>query len=99
MRKELEVPEITPNSIIQRLDETFLEAQSDDWIQKLYEFLNELRGLQQNLWFDGLPLLRLESGKHVSVKTNDEFQAFLPTETVTGFPTIRKSVCTNRIRS
>ena len=37
---ELNVEEITPQTIIQRLASTFLESQSDDWILNLYEFLN-----------------------------------------------------------
>ncbi len=40
LMQELGVKEVTPQIIIRKLSRTFLEAQSDDWILKLYEFLN-----------------------------------------------------------
>ena len=100
LRDELNVVEVDTEPIIRRLNKEFLEKQSDDWIQKLYEFLNGQRALQKDRWsqrraewFDSLPLIRLEDGKHVPVKSNDEFLAFLPSETATDFPTVRESVC------
>ena len=38
--QELGVKVVTPQAIIRKLSGTFLETQSDDWILKLYEFLN-----------------------------------------------------------
>lgn len=37
---ELGITEVTPATIISRLTREFLEIQSDDWILRLYEFLN-----------------------------------------------------------
>ena len=36
---ELEVAEVTPEYVLPRLNKEFLEAQPDEWILKLYEFL------------------------------------------------------------
>lgn len=91
--QELNVSEITPEDIIRKLNRTFLETQTDEWILKLYEFLNNVPALRQRLWFAGLPLIRLEDGSHVKVKANGKLAAFLPTKTTTGFSTVRRSVC------
>lgn len=91
LMQELNVAEITPEGIIRKLNQAFLKAQSDEWIQKLYEFLMELPSLKS--WFTALPLIRLEDGSHVAVKANGKLAAFLPTKTATGFPTVRCSVC------
>ena len=40
LTQKLGVKEVTPQIIIRKLSRTFLETQSDDWILKLYEFLN-----------------------------------------------------------
>ena len=93
LMQELNVVEIAPDDIIQRLDRAFLEAQPDGWILKLYEFLNGQQALRRNRWFAALPLVRLQDGRHVCAKTGDRLLAFLPTEAATGFPTVRGSVC------
>ena len=95
LMKELGVPEITPDDIIRGLNCAFLEAQPDDWIQRLYEFLNGQTALRRAL--SSIPLIRLENGKHVPPRTNNELSAFLPTETATEFPIVRASVCASRI--
>ena len=88
---ELGVPELTPETVIPRLDEGFLEAQSDDWIGKLYEFLNGQPGLRRR--FEVLPLIRLEDGTHVPPRSDGQPQAFLPGPIETGFPVVRTAVC------
>ena len=90
--RELGVTEVTPEGIVPRLTRSFLEAQSDDWIASLYEFLGGQPALRRRL--DGLPLVRLGDGHHVVARANGEPQAFLPSEIETGFPTVRKAVCT-----
>ncbi len=90
---ELDVEEIVPNDIVRRLNTRFLEVQSDDWIQKLYEFLGGQRALHFQGWFSRLPWVRLKNGKHVPAKNGDSLLAFLPTEDETDFPTVRSSVC------
>lgn len=91
LMQELGVTEITPETIIPRLDQAFLEAQSDAWIVKLYEFLNGQLRLRWRL--DGLPLIRLEDGSHVPPRADGQPQAFLPGKIATAFPTVRTSVC------
>ena len=90
---ELNIAELAPDDIVRLLNRAFLKAQSDNWIRKLYEFLNGQRDLRQRWWFDNLPLIRLEDGSHVAVEANGKRKAFLPTETATGFPTVRGAVC------
>ena len=88
---ELGVTAVTPTAILPRLDEVFLEAQPDDWILKLYEFLHKQPALRRRL--DEAPLVRLEDGTHVKAKSNGQSRAFLPGAIVTDFPTVRRSVC------
>ncbi len=89
--RELGVTEVTPETIVPRLNQVFLEAQSDDWIASLYEFLSGQPSLRRRL--DGVPLVRLSDGRHVVAGANGEPQAFLPSDIETGFPTVRKAVC------
>ena len=91
LMQELDVPEVTPESIIQKLNRTFLEAQTDDWIQRFYEFLNGRSALRWRL--ADIPLIRLEDGSHITPKVNGQPQAFLPSKNKTGFPTVRSSIC------
>jgi len=90
---ELGVPEITPEAILSRLDKAFLEAQPDEWIVRLYEFMNGQPALLRQLRLVGVPLVRLENGTHVNAQENDQPQAFLPSEIVTDFPTVRRTIC------
>jgi hypothetical protein len=89
--RELGVTEVTPETIVPRLNQAFLEAQSDDWIANLYKFLSDKPGLTRRL--DGVPLVRLNDGRHVLARANGALQAFLPSDIETGFPTVRKAVC------
>jgi len=91
--RELGVTEVTPESIIPRLNQSFLEAQSDGWIASLYEFLSGQPALRRRL--DEIPLVRLSDGRHVVARANGEARAFLPSDIETGFPTVRNTVCTS----
>lgn len=92
---ELWVNEVTPESIVSHLNQVFLEAQSDDWIARLYEFLSWQSALRRRL--DGVPLVRLSTGRHVVARANGEPQAFFPSDIETGLPTVRKAVCTSQV--
>ncbi len=92
LREELAVIELTPESIIRRLNRVFLEAQPDEWILRLYEFLNDRPALRR-LLSGSMPLVRLENGSHIPARTDGRLSVFLPTEAATGFPTVRRSVC------
>lgn len=89
--RELGVTEVTPEIIVPRLNQAFLEAQTDDWIASLYEFLSGQPAQKRRL--DGVPLVRLSDGRHVVARANGEPQAFLPSDIETGFPTVRTTVC------
>lgn len=91
LMRELEIAEVTPEAILPRITADFLGAQADDWILKLYEFLNEQPALRQRALV--LPLIRLIDGSHVPALKEDQLQAFLPTDIETGFPTVRPAVC------
>lgn len=93
LMQELDIAELTPEAVIPRLDQRFLEAQSDDWIARLYEFLNGQSGLRRR--FEELPLIRLEGGAHVSARLDSQPQAFLPGPIASGFPLVRAAICTS----
>jgi len=88
---ELDVGEVTPETVVRKLNREFLESQPDAWILDLYGFLNG----QPALWrrFGTLPLIRLDNGSHIAPGANGEPLAFLPGDTKTGFPTVREAVC------
>ena len=90
---ELHVAELTPDAILSRLSGQFLEAQPDEWILKLYEFLGGQSALVRQERISNIPLVRVEGGTHVVAKSNGQPQAFLPSELTTDFPTVARSVC------
>ncbi|MEO8681224.1 MAG: DUF3883 domain-containing protein [Vicinamibacterales bacterium] len=91
LMRELGIAEITPESITPKLDAPFLSAQTDDWIVRLYEFLNGQPALRSRL--GGLPLVRLEDGAQVTAMQNGRPQGCLPSAIETGFPTVRRTLC------
>ncbi len=91
LMRELDITEVTPETILPRLTKLFLEAQSDDWILKLYEFLNGQPALRGRL--NDLPLIRLEDGVHVPARSDGQPKAFLPSTIESAFPTVRRTVC------
>ncbi len=88
---ELDVHEVTPEWLIPKLNEEFLKAQPDEWIERLYAFLDGQGALFQRLKL--MPLVRLEDGSHVVAYDGKQPQAFLPGGDHTDFPTVRSSVC------
>ena len=88
---DLQVVEVTPGRILPRLNAAFLEEQNDEWVRRLYEFLNSQTALRREA--ANLPLVRLTDGTHVQACTNGRLQAFLPGEAETDFPTVRAAVC------
>ena len=89
--EHLDVQEVRPEAIVSRLSQTFLEAQTDDWIQSLYEFLCSQPALARRV--GSIPVVRLSDGSHVSAKMYGKPQAYLPTSNETDFPTAARSVC------
>ena len=93
LRDELGVAEVTPDRIVQllRTGRSFLEAQTNGWIRRLYEFFSDQPALSRSL--GDVSLLRLDDGRHVEPKS--EIQAFLPGKRASQFPTLHKSVCSS----
>ena len=93
LRSELNVIEAGTETIVRRLNKAFLEAQPDTWIRALYEFLDDQRGIHNQDWFTGLPLLRLEDRRHVALRVGGRPGAYLPTPSRTDYPTLLEAVC------
>jgi hypothetical protein len=90
--RELGITLVTPMTLVPRLSGEFLEAQTDDWILRLYEFLSgQEAALRRRL--DTIPLIRLQDGSHVVARENGKPNVFLPSAIETGFPTMRRAVC------
>ena len=92
LMRELGITEVTPSTLVPHLNQGFLEAQSDEWVLRLYEFLSgQEAALRRRL--DMIPLIRLSDGSHVVAHENGKAKAFLPSSFETGFPTMRRAVC------
>lgn len=92
LMRELDIDEITPTKLVPNLTKAFLEAQSDEWVLRLYEFLSgQEKALRRHL--DTVPLIRLDDGTHVFARENGKAKAFLPSAIATSFPTMRRAVC------
>lgn len=92
LMRELDIDEITPTKLVPSLTKAFLEAQSDSWVLRLYDFLSgQEKALRRHL--DIVPLIRLDDGTHVVARENGKPKAFLPSAIATSFPTMRRAVC------
>lgn len=92
LMRELDIDEITPTKLVPSLTKSFLEAQSDEWVLRLYEFLSgQEKALRRHL--DTVALIRLDDGTHVIARENGKAKAFLPSAIATSFPTMRRAVC------
>jgi hypothetical protein len=94
--QELGITEITPESLLPKLSKAFLESQPDEWILRLYEFLNGQPALVQKGQLGDVPILRLEDARHVAVAERGQPRVFLPSDIETGFPTVRRTVCSTK---
>lgn len=88
---QLDVDELTPDTIVTRLNKSFLETQPDEWILKLYQFLGGQPAIKARA--KEKPIIRLENRTHVVSHVDGQPQAFLPGGNKTGFPSVRASVC------
>ena len=99
LRDEIGVEEITPESVVGRLTETFLEAQSDEWIADLYAFLYRHPDLYQEP--AGVartkPVMRLEDGSQVQpFRADGRAAVYLPGTVTSPFPSVRRSIANAR---
>lgn len=92
LMRELDIDEVRPEKLVPYLSKSFLEAQPDEWVRRLYEFLSgQEKALRRHL--DTVPLIRLEDGSHVVARDNGKARAFFPSAITTSFPTVRAAVC------
>ncbi|MEZ5552882.1 MAG: DUF3883 domain-containing protein [Pseudomonadales bacterium] len=92
LMRELGIAELTPANLIPVLNQEFLEAQSDEWVLRLYEFLSGQEAASRR-HLDTIPLIRLTDGSHVVAVESGKPNAFLPSSIETSFPTVRSAVC------
>ena len=76
LQDEVGVRTLRLDGVLRRLDTVFLEAQSDEWIRRLYEAFEE-HGVRKRRVED-LPLIRLRDGSHVPPVVKRRPAAFLP---------------------
>ncbi len=105
LRYNLEVEEITPEWIVDHLNETFLRNADDSWLIQFYAFLEQ----SPALWRPGrgswerpgraraIPLIRLEDGTQVTPFSSDGIpNAYLPGPNPTDYPTVRHTLTLDR---
>ncbi|MFG1399737.1 protein NO VEIN domain-containing protein [Roseixanthobacter pseudopolyaromaticivorans] len=97
LMQDLKVTELTLDQMLARLQDSFLEEQSDTWMVRFYQLLASQPSLMRGRARD-IALYRLENGRHVPLMRNGVRQVFLPTGEKTGFPTLRASLHTSRTR-
>jgi hypothetical protein len=96
---ELGLAEITPEDVVTRLSGDMLQAQSDEWITRLYAFLFR----HSELWRSGgparrKPVIRLEDGRQVApFDAQDRPAVYLPTSGGAGLgggrlPMVRRAI-------
>ena len=91
LMRDLGVEEVTPATVLPRLQNQFLEGQSDEWMCQLYGFLKGQEALHRDAKV--LPIIRLSGGMHIRAFVEDVPQAFLPGAGETGFPTVHRGAC------
>jgi hypothetical protein len=104
IREELKVEEITPNSFARKIEGSFFEKQTDDWIIAFYKYLSG----QEALWrsprwagdagglLRGKPILRLQDNKQeVPFRSDGMTNAYLPPPEETDFPVVKRQIVDN----
>ena len=91
LMEDLDVDEVTPQTILPKLVTSFLRHQGDGWICRLYGFLKGQTALHRQA--KSAPIIRLSDGTHVPAFVDEAPQAFLPGSVQTEFPTVHEGVC------
>ncbi len=91
LKDKLGIEVIRPEDIVERLSESFLKAQTDNWLVDLYKFLRKRRDLWNKL--KKRPFIRLSDNSHVTpFNSAGELQAFLPTDNDSPYPTVKRTI-------
>lgn len=100
--RDLEVEVIDPAFFVRILGASFVEKQTDEWLEKLYVFLSKQPALDKDV--KEKPVLRLEDGRHVSpikrrtyLEKNDSPNAYLLRQGDSEFPLVKKSLLTDDV--
>ena len=101
LREEIAIPEVTPRSALAAMDGGFLTARADQWIGRLYRFLDQ----NHDLWREprqpgeqpgvarSSPIIRLEDGTQVApFDPRGRPAAYLPGPVPSSFATVRRTV-------
>jgi hypothetical protein len=101
LRDEIGIEEVTPEGVVSRLTREFLQAQSDDWMTRLYAFLFGHAALWRAGGFGGeppgpvraQPVIRLEDGRQVApFDAQDRPAVYLPGPAASSLPTVRRAI-------
>jgi len=93
--EHLEVEEIRPENMAEKLSESFLSRQSDDWIIALYGFFLNKEDLwkRPNTLLRKQKIIRMQNNQHVKPFKEDGTPcAYLPSTVKTEFPAVKASI-------
>jgi len=91
LRDEIGLDEVTPETVVTRVTEEFLEEQDDLWITRFYRFLAG----HPSLWptAGAKPVIRLEDGRQVAPLDGQGRPAvYLPGPAPSSLPTVKRAV-------
>ena len=101
LREEIGLVEVTPEGLVSGLTRDFLQAQSDEWLTRLYAFLFGHAALWRAGGFGGQPpgpartkpVIRLEDGSQVApFDAQDRPAVYLPGPAASSLPTVRRVI-------
>jgi hypothetical protein len=101
LREETGIEEVTAEDVVARVTRDFLQARTDDWITRFYDFLLADPALWRAPRFPGerpgaartKPVIRLEDGSQVvPFDAQDRPAVYLPGPAASGFPTVRRVI-------
>lgn len=105
LRDEVDVDEVDPEWVVERLTGEFLEAAEDSWLIRFYRLLDQNPALWRKghgRWYPSgrarlLPIIRLEDGYHVvPFGPDDRPHAYLPGPNPSSFPTVRRAIAADQ---
>jgi len=89
---ELGILDFDAAAVLSRLNTSFLQAQSSDWLARLYEFLAEQEGAWRTTNLLAKPIIRLADGTHTPPFEDDEPRAYL-SAAGTEYPAVHPALC------
>ena len=104
LRNELDVTEVTPDSLVPRISEEFMEQQSAQWVARFYGCLLGWEALwkpRRSSWnrptLRDRPFLRLEDDSHVAPFDDDGHpNAYLPLKGTAQVPVVKREVARDK---